>query len=101
MLTGQDTTIEIEVWGVGRVHWLVEYSATSMVTLALDYDIDDPEHEPTTHLLIKLHLESPDYDIGWLWIDKNTQPFARISGYHIINGIPRRLIRHPTFFTVE
>ena len=38
LLTGQDTTIEIEVWGVGRVHWLVEYSATSMVTLALDYD---------------------------------------------------------------
>ena len=38
LLTGQDTTIEIEVWGVGRVHWLVEYSATSMITLAQDYD---------------------------------------------------------------
>ena len=26
-------------WGVGRVHWLVEHSATSMVTLAPDYNI--------------------------------------------------------------
>ena len=57
-----------------------------MVTLALDYDIDDPERElitqpsasllrspdndigdperePTTHLLIKLHLRSLNYDI--------------------------------------
>ena len=39
LLTGQDTTIEIDVWGIGRVHWLVEYSATSMVTLALDNDM--------------------------------------------------------------
>ena len=38
LLTGQDTTIKIEAWGIGRVHWLVKYSATSMVTLALDYD---------------------------------------------------------------
>ena len=58
-----ESQIEIEVWGAGRVHWLVEYSATSMVTLALDYDIDDPKREPTTHLLIKLHLQYIDYDI--------------------------------------
>ena len=28
-------------WGVGRVHWLVEHSATSMATLASDHDNGD------------------------------------------------------------